>query len=110
MQNKPQSTGFFAALFDVSFNTFVTSKLISVLYILAIIFIVIVAIFGIGSGFLKLFDDFWAGFMRIVVTPLAALIWLVFVRITLELIIVIFKIADNTKEMVEIQHSLTPKE
>lgn len=110
VQQSNQSTGFFSALFDISFNNYVTSQLISVLYILAIIVIALVTLFGVGAGVFKLFSDFWGGLLMIIFTPLAALIYLVIVRISLELVIVIFKIADNTKDLVENQQAMVVKE
>ena len=110
MQQSNQSSSFFSALFDISFNQFVTTRLISVLYILAIIFIAVGTLFGMGAGLFKLFSDFWGGFFMIIFTPLIALIYLVIVRISLELVIVIFKIADNTKEAVDAQRAMVVKD
>lgn len=110
MQQSNQSSSFFSALFDISFNQFVTTQLISVLYILAMIFIGIGTLIGLGAGLFKLFSDFWGGLFMIIFTPLAALIYLVVVRISLELVIVIFKIADNTKEAVETQRAMVVKD
>jgi uncharacterized membrane protein len=110
VQKSNLSTGFFASLFDISFSNFVTSQLISLLYILAMIFIGIATLFGMGAGFFKLIHDFWGGMFMIIFTPLIALIYLVIVRISLELVIVIFKIADNTKEMVESQRAMVKED
>jgi len=109
MNQSPQQKGFFGSLFDISFNNFVTTQIISVLYILSIIFIGILVLFGVGGGILKLFSDFWGGAFMIIFTPLVALIYLIFVRIGLELVIVIFKIADNTKQMSETQEQMLAK-
>lgn len=48
-----EQKGFFGSLFDFSFTSLITSKLISVLYILAIICIGIYALFLIGAGFTR---------------------------------------------------------
>ena len=109
MNQSSSQKGFFGSLFDVSFNNFVTTQIISVLYILSIIFVGILVLFGIGGGIIKLFSDFWGGFFMIVFTPLMALIYLIFVRIGLELVIVIFKIADNSKVVAETQERIASR-
>ncbi len=110
MNDSSQPKGFLGALFDISFEHFITGQLISVLYILAIIFVAIGTIGGVVGGMLKLLSDFWGGVFMIIFTPLLALVYLVIVRIGLELIIVIFKIAENTKNVAAAQQSLVEKE
>jgi hypothetical protein len=87
----------FESLFDVSFRTLVTPRVIKVLYALSIVaaaFISIVLIFegfseSPGKGLLSLFF----------VAPLAFLILVISSRIVYELAIVVFRISENTAEI-----------
>jgi hypothetical protein len=89
--------GFIGSLFDVSFSSFVTPKVIRVLYLLIIVFTVLSALVytilafrdNAGLGFVTLF----------VLAPLFTLIVLAAWRIFLEFFMVIFRIADDVRDM-----------
>ena len=92
-----KKTGFFGALFDFSFTDFVTSKIIKFLYGLSIFFIglatLIFVIFSFGASPV-------AGiFTLIIVGPLLFILGVIYSRVILEIIMVIFKIAENTANM-----------
>jgi hypothetical protein len=84
--------GFFAGLFDFGFTTFVTPKVIKFVYVVITILIGIswivwiIAGFGYSSGL---------GILALVFGPLVALLWLIAYRITLELVMVIFRIGSD---------------
>ena len=103
--------GFLTALFDLTFSRFVTSKLIPLLYVLALILIGLGLVTGVLSGFVKLLDgDLFTAVMAVVITPLMALIAVVVTRVYLELIVVLFKIAENTREMAQAQKQMLEKQ
>jgi len=85
-------------LFDLSFSEFVTTRVIKVLFILGVIgagigsLTFIVA--GFSGGFLK-------GLLFLLLSPLVFLLWTLGARIWCELIIVAFRIAENTSRLVE---------
>jgi len=89
--------GFVASLFDVSFTSFVTPKVIKVLYVLTIIGTVVSALlysavaFKINAllGILTLF----------VIAPIAGLFVLAMWRIFLEFFIVIFQISSDIRDL-----------
>ena len=88
--------GFLAVLFDLSFSEFITAKLIKLLYVIAIGLSGLVAlgvlIYGFTSG----------GFMAVLGLILAPIVFVLYVlnaRIWLELIMVVFRIAENTSEI-----------
>ena len=85
---------FLAALFDFSFSEFITIKLIKILYVVGMIMAGIGALFMIGGGFRA---SFFAGLLALIISPIVFLLYVLVIRIWLELIIVLFKIADNTK-------------
>ena len=95
--------GFFASLFDISFSSLITTKVIKVLYVLSMIIIGLGALFFIGAAFA---DSAAAGvIVLVVVAPLFALLYLVYVRVLLEIVIVIFRIMETNIELVELQRA-----
>ena len=112
----PENKGFFGSLFDLSFSSFVTIRLVKVLYILTLILLVIaylviaVAIFA-GSGEEVQFSAD-GGFETvdsggnaalgvvwlIVLGTLLLFFYLLFYRVIFELIVVVFRIFENTRD------------
>lgn len=89
--------GLFESVFDISFKTLVTPRVIKILYALSIVaagFISIVLVIdgfseSPGKGLLSLFF----------VAPLVFLILVISSRIVYELAIVVFRISDHTAEI-----------
>ena len=102
--HKLEKEGFLSALFDFSFESFITRKLISVLYVLAIAGGAVAALlFGL-SGFSHSIP---AGIGALVLNALFFILYVMYTRVVLEIIIVIFRIAENTGELVK-QGKRTP--
>lgn len=93
-----EKKGFLGALFDFSFSEFITTKLIQILFIIGIIFSAIVALIFIVSGF-NLSSGI--GILFLILSPIIFVLYVILIRIWLEIIIVIFKIAENTKKLAE---------
>jgi hypothetical protein len=91
------ATGFFAALFDFSFNSYIAKKFIKLIYVLATVLIgiatLIFLIAALASGSA---GTIIAG---IIIVPLVGLLYLVWVRIGLEVLAVIFSIAEDTRAL-----------
>lgn len=87
-----QDKGFLGTLFDFSFSEFITTKVIKFLLALALVVNAIFTIvFIIGA-----FRVGWlGGVIVLILSPLLYLVLMLFSRIYLELIIVIFRIAEN---------------
>lgn len=87
------TSGFFESLFDFSFNKLVTTKVAKVVYVLAVIAIslwsVVILIAGLGQGGA-------AAFASIIGAPLMWIFAVVAIRIYLEVVIILFKISENT--------------
>ena len=100
-----EDKGFVGALFDLSFSEFVTTKLIKILYILLLIIILIGLVVGLVTSFVSLFSrgGFLSGLMGLIFTPIGALIWVIMARVWMELIIVVFRIAENTTDLVQMK-------
>ena len=102
-QDGPQqvagSKGFFGALFDFSFTSFVTTKIIKVLYVLILVLAVVSALvytivaFRVSPGF---------GILTLVIgDPLFIIIVMAFWRLVLEAFIVVFRISDDIRALRE---------
>lgn len=98
--------GFFAALFDVSFTTFITRRLASVFYIagLVAIGIAFVAVFfgGIIGGIRALWWNPGGGIALIasslIVVPIVTFLAIVVLRFVIESVVALIAIAENTEQ------------
>jgi hypothetical protein len=102
--------GFFEALFDLSFRHFVTGRVVSFLYVISLVFVVLNALFSavylsiLLGAFLSAVADSpalaWVAgiLMFLIVAPLFLLVSVVYVRVLLEIVVVLFRISDNTAE------------
>jgi uncharacterized protein DUF4282 len=96
--------GFFASLFDISFSSLITTKVIKVVYVISMIVIGLAAlVFIIAAAASE--DGAGAVVFAIIVVPIFALLYLIYTRIILEVIIVLFRIMESNIELVEIQRS-----
>ena len=88
-----QSTGFFQALFDLSFREFITIRIIKFLYIVGIVCCGLAAVGLLAAGLMQ----GGVGILSIVIAPIAFILWVISLRVWLELVIVVFRIADNSE-------------
>lgn len=93
--------GFFEALMDTRFENLITPKLVSFVYIVGMIVLAIGTVIAVIAGFA---DSAGTGVLFLIIAPLIALLYLIVLRLWLELIVVAFKIrdaadtiADNTR-------------
>ena len=97
--------GFFASLFDISFSSLVATKVIKVIYVLSMILIGLTALVFIVGAFS---NSVAAGlFTLVILAPLAALLYLIYVRVILEVIICVFRIMETNVELVGLQRAAT---
>jgi len=87
-----------ALLFDLSFREFLTTRIIKILFVIGIVFSALGAFVLIVSAFAS---SLGAGIVALIFAPIIFLLYVVFARIYCELLIVAFRIAENTGEMVE---------
>ncbi|MCB1069169.1 MAG: DUF4282 domain-containing protein [Verrucomicrobia bacterium] len=85
--------GLLGALFDLSFSEFVTTRVIKVLFIIGIVFAGFGALTLLVSGFSS---GFGKGLLMLILSPLVFLLYVLGARIWCEIIIVVFRIAENT--------------
>ena len=105
--------GFFAALFDVSFRTFITRRLASVFYIVGLIAIAIGFLVYFASGLINgirlLSFNPGAGVSLLVATlilvPIATFLAIIVLRFVIEAVVALIAIAENTERTA--QHTKT---
>jgi ABC-type multidrug transport system fused ATPase/permease subunit len=92
-----QTKGFFQSLFDFSFTVFITAKIIKVLYGLSVAGAALVGLFLIISGFNISAS---AGVVMLLIgAPLFFLLSVIYTRVLLEIMIMIFRIEEHTREI-----------
>ena len=93
--------GFFGALFDLTFSSFITTKIIKVLYVLAIIIAGLIALAYVIFAFAA--DPVLGLVTLVVLAPLGFLLYVIYTRVLLELFIAIFRIMETNVELVHLQ-------
>ena len=88
--------GFFRALFDFSFTEFVTTRLIRLLYAIGVLVAAVIAIAAILRG---LNAGAGAAIIALIFAPLIFLLVVILARVWLEIIIVVFRIAEYLRDM-----------
>lgn len=97
--------GFFSALFDISFRTFITRQLASVFYVVGLIAIgigfLVYLVGGLIEGFALLWFNPGAGISLLVATlivvPLLSFLAVVALRFIIEAVVALIAIAENTE-------------
>lgn len=89
-----EGESFFKRLFDTSLTTFITPSIIKLLFILAIIGVTIGSSIVLISG-LATFGD--GGVLLVILAPILWLVGVIYWRVILELVIVLFRIERNTR-------------
>ena len=93
--------GFFGSLFDFSFTSFVTTKIVKFLYVLTVVLLGLGALVFVVASFSS---SAAAGlFMLFIGAPLAFLLYVIYTRVLLELFIAIFRIMETNAELVALQ-------
>ena len=94
-----EERGLIGSLFDLSFTDFVTTRIIKFLFILAIIFSGIEALAVVIAGFAS--GSTAVGILTLLLSPVIFFLGVLMARVWLELIIVVFRIAENTGRLPE---------
>lgn len=91
--------GFMGSLFDLSFSHFITTKLVKILFILGLIGTAFYCLFFIVTLFTQ---SAIAGVVGLILSPLIALFGVIYLRVLMEMLIVIFRAAEHLAELVEL--------
>ena len=95
-----QERGFFGALFDVSFTSFITTRIIKVLYIITLVLIGLGALAFVIAAFAN--SIIGGLFTLIIAAPLVALLYVIYTRVILEVLIAVFRIMELNAEQVSL--------
>lgn len=98
--------GFLASLFDTSFSSLVTPRVIRVIYIISMVVIGLAALFWIGAAFTQ--SAAFGLLVLVIAAPLVSLLYLIYTRVLLEVIIALFRIMEYNAELVTLQRAATP--
>jgi Domain of unknown function (DUF4282) len=79
----------------LSFTSFVAPKIVKFLYVLMMILIVLGTLYMIYTGL----QAGSMGLVMVIVAPIVAFLYLLLTRVWLEVMIVLFRIAENTGEI-----------
>jgi hypothetical protein len=90
-----QSPGM-SALFDLSFTRFVTIGVVKIVYILGMVVLAILLLLMLIGAFSQ---GVGMGLLALIVLPIVGFLELLFLRIWLEIIVCMFRIAQNTTVM-----------
>lgn len=88
--------GFFTTLFDFSFSEFIVPKVIQTLFVIGILGAAVGAIFFIAWGFRA---SFFAGLITILLSPIIFVIYVILVRVYLEVVMLLFQISDTLNKI-----------
>jgi hypothetical protein len=95
--------GFFRSLFDISFTSFITTKIIKFVYVVTLVLAALAAAIVVIAAFR---EDTALGIVTLlVVAPVGALIYLVYARLVLELIIQVFRITELLRDQNHLQRA-----
>src|SRR4051812_20838492 len=93
------------ALFDLSFTRFITVSVIKIIYILGML---LLGLMWIGIVITAFSNGFLSGLVGIVVATIVAVIYLLMMRVWLELIVVLFRIGENTSAIAQSMGASNP--
>jgi len=96
-----EAKGFIAILFDLSFSEFITTRIIKVLFVLGIFCAGLWSLSLLGMGLMS--GSFFRVLAALVFAPVFFLLSVLWMRVSLEMVIAIFRIAENTGRMVDSQ-------
>ncbi len=85
-------------LFDLSFTEFVTTRIIKILFIFGVVIAAIGTIALIIGGFS---GGFGKGLLFLILSPIVFFLYVILARMWCELVIVVFRIAENTGRLVD---------
>ena len=98
--------GFLASLFDTSFSSLVTPRVIKFIYIISMVVIGLAALFWIGAAFSQ--SAAFGLLVLVIAAPIVSLLYLIYTRVLLEVIIALFRIMEYNAELVTLQRASTP--
>lgn len=94
-----ETKGFFTSLFDYSFSSFITPRIIKVLYVLTTL---VLALWTLADIFIAFRLSSGLGILALVFGPLVFVLSMIYARVVLELLIVFFRMHEDVQEINEV--------
>jgi hypothetical protein len=94
----PNRRGFFEALFDLSFTDLITTKIVKVLYVIAMAGVGLATLLFIIGSFA---DKVGYGILALLFSPLIILVGIIIARLYAEMTIILFRIAEYVRDISE---------
>ncbi len=92
----PDEKGLFQGLFDFSFRELLTPRMIKLLYLIALLAGGIAVVAAVING---LQQSAAQGLLALVFGLISLFVWVLYSRVLLEVLVVLFRIAENTDRM-----------
>jgi len=92
----PEEKRIFQGLTDFSFRELIAPRLIKLLYVIALVAGGVAYVAGVING---LQQSPAQGLLILVFGLIALFVWILYIRVMLEMVIVFFRIAENTERM-----------
>jgi|SwirhisoilCB1_FD_contig_31_16697015_length_620_multi_4_in_0_out_0_1 hypothetical protein len=99
----PWTSGFWLRLFDLTFRTFITPQIITVVFVIGMLIEFGAVVFGLVVA---LTNGFWAFIWALIFSPVVLVVGVVILRVWMEVLIVLFTIAGG---VVEVANNTRPK-
>jgi hypothetical protein len=93
--NYPEK-GFVASLFDFSFSSLITTRIIKVVYIILTVVLSLIGIVIFAAGLAR---GGGGGILQAILSPVLWLLYMIWARISLEVLIIIFRIGEDVRRI-----------
>ena len=97
---------FLMSLIDLKFSRFITAYLVRIIYVIMLVLILLGLIGAVISGLFTMFtgrSGILVGLGTICLSPFVTVLYIILARVWTELIMVIFRIAEDLHELVEMK-------
>jgi hypothetical protein len=101
-----ESKSFFANLFDFSFTSFITLRFMKWIYAILVGLILLLGFIFFMTGLVQ--GEASGIFFAFIVVPVATLFYLIFARVSLEMVALFFRIGENTSQIASSLRGSTP--
>lgn len=99
---------FFSSLFDFDFKSFITIRFLKLIYIVLLALMCLGGAIWFLTGLFGIIQGEAIGLLAMIAAPIITLIYIVILRISLEAVVVFFRIGENTSTMVSLMQGGTP--
>lgn len=95
--------GFFASLLDFSFSSLITTRIIKVVYVILTVVISLIAVVYLIIGLVALVTgNAGLGLGFIIGAPIGWVLYMIWARISLELVIIVFRIGEDARRVADV--------